>query len=310
MRNVFGAKFVVAGVMKMHGGAQKLVYKIDCTNGFSCVLYVWDVTKNYFEEEIAGNTTHSQSYGSNLFEVNNRYLTAHSIRTPVLYNLNQERSRYPFDYALVEYTGGQSAEAYFSHGDTQVKDTVFLKLGDMISEMHADESNIYGKPNQTSPNEEQCHLIHFVSAEAHLSYASEHVDTIRKNRDKLVDISNRLAAKIEPRNRYGYIHGELGPNHVIILENLEPCLIDIEGAGFFDIEYEHSFMKFRFGELYQYLGNERLDPDRMLFYQYHHHLSLIAAGLKLVHREYPDQQTARNIAEYHTMRALQFLESY
>lgn len=30
-------------------------------------------------------------------------------------------------------------------------------------------------------------------------------------------------------------------------------------------------------------------------------------GLKLIHRGYPDQQTARGIADYHTERALQFI---
>lgn len=142
-----------------------------------------------------------------------------------------------------------------------------------------------------------------------LSYASEYIDVIRRNQGKLLDMLYNLESKIEPRSRYGYIHGELGPNHVLVTDQLEPCLIDIEGAGFYDIEHEHSFMEFRFGDFYRYLKNDNLDVNRKLFYQYHHHLSLISAGLKLVHRGYPDQQTAKGITDYHTRRALQFIES-
>ncbi|AIQ58252.1 phosphotransferase [Paenibacillus borealis] len=308
MGKVFGTGYSVAMVTKMHGGAQKVVYKIDCTNGFSCVLYVWDITMNYFQEEIANQYTNAQSYGSELFEINNRYLTGHSIRTPILYDLNKERNHYNFDYALVEYVAGQDAEAYFNHPDARVKDTIFQRLGDMITGMHAGESGIYGKPNQAESNTEQCHLLQFENAKIQLSYASEYIDVIRENQGKLLDMLHNLESQIEPRSRYGYIHGELGPNHVLVTDHLEPCLIDIEGAEFYDIEHEHSFMEFRFGDFYRYLKNDHLDVNRKLFYQYHHHLSLISAGLKLVQRGYPDQQTAKGISDYHTRRALQFIE--
>ncbi|WP_246354181.1 phosphotransferase family protein [Paenibacillus phytohabitans] len=309
VEKVFGTSYAVAMVTKMHGGAQKVVYKIDCTNGFSCVLYVWDITMNYFQQEIAGQNTNAQSYGSEQFEINNRYLLEHSIRTPALYDMNKDRNPYDFDYALVEYVAGQAAEAYFSHSDSRVKDTIFQRLGDMITGMHAGESEIYGKPDQTEHDTGQCHLIQLQNAIIQLTYASEYIDVIRRNQGKLLDMLYKLESRVEPRRRYGYIHGELGPNHVLVTDQLEPCLIDIEGAGFYDIEHEHSFMEFRFGDFYRFLKNDNLDVNRKLFYQYHHHLSLISAGLKLAQRGYPDQQTAKGISDYHTRRALQFIES-
>lgn len=309
VEKVFGTSYCVAMVTKMHGGAQKVVYKIDCTNGFTCVLYVWDITMNYFQEEIVNQNTNVQSYGSEQFEINNRYLLEQSIRTPALYDMNMDRNPYDFDYALVEYVTGQAAEAYFNHSDSRVKDTIFQRLGDMITGMHAGESDIYGKPDQTERSSGQCHLIQLQNAIIQLSYASEYIDVIRRNQGKLLDMLYKLESRVERRSRYGYIHGELGPNHVLVTDQLEPCLIDIEGAGFYDIEHEHSFMEFRFGDFYRYLKNDNLDVNRKLFYQYHHHLSLISAGLKLVQRGYPDQQTAKGISDYHTRRALQFIES-
>lgn len=89
----------------------------------------------------------------------------------------------------------------------------------------------------------------------------------------------------------------------------EPLLfdIDIEGARFFDLEHEHSFLEFRFGEFYRYLRNNNLDHDRMTFYRYCHHLSLISGGLKLLHRQFPDQHFARSLAEHHSRCAIQMV---
>ncbi|MHA6532171.1 phosphotransferase [Paenibacillus sp. BAC0078] len=308
MVKVFGAGYSIANVVKMHGGAQKVVYKIDCTNGFSCVMYVWDLTMNYFQEEIANNHINAQSFGSELFEINNRYLIEHSIQTPVLYDLNKERNRYTFDYALVEYVAGQKAEDYFHHSDLRVKDEVFQQLGDMIAGMHAGERSTYGKANHSGNNTGQCHLAQLENAKLQLFYASRHIDSIRENHSKLLDKLHELESGIEPRSRYGFIHGELGPDHVLVTDHLEPILIDIDGAEFFDIEHEHSFLEFRFGDFYRYLKQDNLDPNRMLFYKFHHHLSLISGGLKLIHRGYPDQQLAKDIADYNCKCALEFIK--
>lgn len=292
----------------MHGGAQKVVYKVDCSNGFSCVLYVWDLTMNYFQEEIEDDISNVQSFGSNLFELNNKFLIEHSIRTPALYDLNKERNRYTFDYALVEYIAGQEAEAYFNHTDSRVKDNVFQQLGDMITRMHANQRNVYGKLQHCENSRRPCHLIQLENAKLQLAYASQHIEGIRVNQTKLLDTLYELESRIEPREQYGFIHGELGPNHVLVTDELEPYLIDVEGAEFYDIEHEHSFLEFRFGDFYRYLKNDHLDLNRMLFYKYHHHISLVSAGLKLLHRGYPDQQTAQDITDYNYRCAMQFIE--
>ncbi|MDI6680339.1 aminoglycoside phosphotransferase family protein, partial [Bacillus wiedmannii] len=107
---------------------------------------------NYFQEEIANGDIHEQSYSSDLFELNNKYLIQQGIQTPILYDLNKERNRYPYDYALVEYVHGQKAEVYFQHSDSYVKDKVFQRIGDMLTGMHANERNTHGKANQSGIN--------------------------------------------------------------------------------------------------------------------------------------------------------------
>ncbi|MNB96342.1 Phosphotransferase enzyme family protein [compost metagenome] len=307
---VLGSSYTVSGVSRMHGGAQKVVYKIDCTNGFSSVLYVWDLSMNFFQQEIEQNTLGAGSYGSGLFASGNRFLKEHSIRTPALYNLNNDRTDYTFDYALVEYIDGQKAEAYFSHPDPEVKEQVLRQVGALVTAMHGIKRDTFGAPEQPDRghNTGQCHLVLQDNAKLQLAYAVQYIDLINTNKEKLLDKLVELAARISPRTEYGLIHDELGPDHLLVNERLEPYLIDIEGVRFFDIEHEHSFLEFRFGEYYRYLQNDSLDPDRMRFYRFHHHIALISAGLKLLHRGYPDQHFSRNLSRYHTELAMRYIE--
>ncbi|QSF47842.1 phosphotransferase [Paenibacillus tianjinensis] len=260
MGQVFGSSCVVSGVSRMHGGAQKVVYKVNCTNGFSCVLYVWDLPMNFFQQEIEQNTINAGSYGSGLFASSNRFLKEHSIRTPALYDLNNERMDYTFDYALVEYIDGQKAEAYFSHPDPEVKEHVLQQVGTLVTAMHNIKRNTFGAPEQhrnvRKPG--QCHLVLQDNAKQQLAYAVQYIDLINTNIEKLLD--------------------------------------------------KHSFLEFRLGEYYRYLKNDSLDPDRMRFYRFHHHIALISAGLKLLHRGFPDQQFSRNLSRYHTELAMRYIE--
>lgn len=67
---------------------------------------------------------------------------------------------------------------------------------------------------------------------------------IRKNDERLLEKLCELEAAIQPRDLYSFIHGELGPDHIWIDHAMQPCLIDIEGAGFFDLEMSIAFWSF------------------------------------------------------------------
>lgn len=178
----------------------------------------------------------------------------------------------------------------------------------MLTGMHANERYTYGKVNQGGIKTDKCHQLQMKNAKIDLIYACHHIDCIRARHSKILDTLYELESKIEPRSRYGFIHGELGPDHILINQRLEPYLIDIEGAHFFDIEHEHSFLQLRFGNYYPYLKNDTLDPNRMLFYLFHHHISLTSGGLKLLHRGFPDQQFAKDLTDHHYRAVLRFIE--
>ena len=69
----------------------------------------------------------------------------------------------------------------------------------------------------------------------------------------------RLAAAIRPRSDYRLIHGELGPDHVLVDGRGRPVIIDIEGLMYFDVEWEHVFVRLRFQEDYRFLHRDGVD---------------------------------------------------
>src|SRR5690606_22537155 len=238
VKMVFGTGFTVSNVTQMHGGAQKVVYKIDFDNGYTCVLYAWDLALNYFKKEIENEDLHSRSYGGDLFEQNNKLLTEIGIPTPALYDLNRERSRYPFDYALVEYVEGKKLDAYINQTDKEANYELFQQVGNMVGKMHANERDIFGKVNEIRNDIKQCHELQMQKSKADLRYISQYIDNFKINHNKLLEKLQELESRITYRNRYGFTHGELGPDHFIVNNKLVPYVIDIEGAEFFDIEYE------------------------------------------------------------------------
>jgi hypothetical protein len=56
---------------------------------------------------------------------------------------------------------------------------------------------------------------------------------------------------------------------------------------YFDPEWEHVFLRLRFGRDYRFLGASGLDPDRLRLYQLAMHLSLVAGPLRLLDGDFP-----------------------
>ncbi|MBB3126419.1 hypothetical protein FHS19_001073 [Paenibacillus rhizosphaerae] len=306
---VFGSGYAISRITRLNGGAQKVVYQLDFLNGFSCMLYVWDLSMNYFREEIEDSDHDMRSYGADLFDENNRILTQLGIPTPELYDLNQEHREYAFDYALVERIDGSKAEDYFAQPDTTDKQRLFRRIGEMAARMHDCVRDVHGRPGQNKPPRKSCQQELGDNAVRQIAYAASYLPEIAAAKEGLMSVLQEFSSRIHPRTSYGLIHGELGPDHILVNPNLEPYLIDIEGVTYFDIEHEHSFLEFRFGEYYRYFRQDHLDPDRMAFYRLHHHISLIGGGLKLLHRGFPDRPFAQGIVDHHLKCALQYVHN-
>ncbi|NUP53804.1 MAG: phosphotransferase, partial [Catenulispora sp.] len=125
-------------------------------------------------------------------------------------------------------------------------------------------------------------------------------------RAALTDLLHTLAARIAPRSRIGLIHGELGPDHVLVAPDGAPVLIDIEGLMYFDIEWEHVFVRMRFGPHYDRLRRDDLDEHRLRLYQLAMHIDLVAGPLRIADGDHPERQWFLDLADHHLQKALEF----
>jgi hypothetical protein len=168
---------------------------------------------------------------------------------------------------------------------------VLGRLAETLRVMHGHTSAEFGFPGHTAAE--------FVVERGRraLAEAAVRVPLIAARQQALADtLSSRFAA-IGPRQRYGVIHEELGPDHVLVDDAGRPVLIDIEGTMVFDIEWEHAFLELRFGPLYPMLRTLPLDEARMRLCRLTHHLSLVAGPLLLIDGDFPRPDSMREIAE-------------
>jgi hypothetical protein len=151
-----------------------------------------------------------------------------------------------------------------------------------------------------------CERIMLDRALAQLTEIAGHDRRAAGAQGRLEQALHSLAEPVGLREAAALVHGELGPDHVLLDRRGEPVLIDIEGAMYFDVEVEHVWMRMRFGEHYAKLSRGGLDEDRLRFYQLCMHLDRVAGPLRIAGTSHPEREWFRGVAEHHLKRALQF----
>jgi hypothetical protein len=154
---------------------------------------------------------------------------------------------------------------------------------------------------------DSCEQLVLARADEDLAEAAERDPRIGSAAASLHERLQELAARVAPRTRHGLIHGELGPDHVLVDASGHPVLIDVEGLMFFDVEWEHVFLELRFGDQYPVLSRPGLDPARLGLYRLAMRLSLVAGPLRLLDGDFPHPTLMREIAEHNAKEALALL---
>lgn len=316
VRDGLGSARRVDTVARLRGGTKKGVYRLTLDDGSTVVAYVWSPEENLWPARSGGrgdsvDDPFSDASGSHLFEAATTTLAAVGVRTPEVYLLDRGRSRYPADIALVEDFPGDNLERRLAADPATAARTVAC-LGEVLTVMHDHRADRFGKVAAVTgrshaplPERSSVRVV-LDRALADLAEAAGRDERIARDRVRLADLAYQLAEVVEPGTSYGLIHGELGPDHVLVDGDGAPVLIDIEGTMFFDVEWEHVFLRIRFGEHYHLLHSDGLDERRLRFYQLAQHLSLIAGPLRLLDGDFPDRAFALAIAAHHTERALSF----
>lgn len=298
----------VRGISRLRGGSKKGVYRLSLDDGTTTIAYVWADNENYWPAEQNEPEPFSPGSGIDLFEVAHRRLRGLQIRTPRIREIDRSQRDYPADIAVVEDVPGDNLEALLQE-NPQAAQPIVGRLAEAVEKMHVDTAPGFGKVALIDAGSagRSCEQVVLDRAFRHLGEAAARDERIAAARGGLEQALFALAGGVRPRAHFGLIHGELGPDHVLVDRLGDPVLIDIEGMMFFDVEWEHVFLKIRFGEYYRWFDRPGLDRQRLRFYELAMRLSLVAGPLRILDGDFPDRAGMAEIAEHNLRRALAFL---
>lgn len=316
VRAAYGPRRRLVRMTRLTGGSKKGVYRLTFNDAATSILYLWSPAENYWPDGGRGGADHTDPFaegsGFELFDASHARLSSLGVSVPRLHLLDNCKDLYPAALALVEDVRGGTLEDLFGRNPRRAE-PVLGPLNAALGTMHQQRSPAIGKLTCTAAGadvpgpDRSCVQIVLDRALGDLDDAATQIDRVAAERDRLAEAALALAGQVRPRTEHALIHGELGPDHVLIRDDGQPVLIDIEGAMFFDVEWEHAFMRLRFGPHYGRLRPGGLDEERLRFYTLALHLSLIAGPLRLLAGDYPDREPFLRIIESNTDRALSFL---
>ncbi|MEU4098664.1 phosphotransferase [Streptomyces sp. NPDC026673] len=315
-RAALGAGHRLVSVSRLRGGSKKGVYRLAFDDDSTAIVYIWADEENYWptaRSDADADDDHADPFspasGLALFEAAHRHLAGLGIRTPRLRLADRSRSYYPADIAVVEDVPGDNLETRLRQDPRGVAATM-ARLAEALGAMQRHDGPRFGKvaliDRGGGSEGGSCERVVLDRALDDLAEAAARDPRMTRARDGLESTVRRLAAAVRSRSRYGLIHGELGPDHVLVDRHGQPVLVDIEGLMFFDVEWEHAFLRLRFGEHYRWLDRDGLDERRLRFYTLAMHLSLVAGPLRLLDGDFPDRDVMRGIAEHNLREALAF----
>ncbi|MGC4997894.1 phosphotransferase [Streptomyces sp. DT195] len=297
VREGLGPGCRVTGVERLRGGSKKGVYRLTLTGTCApptVIAYSWAPQENFWPS--VPTDPLAPASGLAPFLAAHHTLHAAGARTPHLLYASE-----PDDLALVEDIPGDTLETAFTTDPPRAAKAL-AGLGETLDHMAAHTSP---RPGHTSSaTSEQLTLTR---ALRDLTEASARDTGISAARPALSGRLRELHAAVTPRTSYSLVHGELGPDHVLLDADARPVLIDIEGLTHFDPEHEHAFLRLRFGPHYATLARPTLDPTRLALHTLALHLSLVAGPLRLLDGDFPHREAMRSIAEHNTREALRLV---
>jgi aminoglycoside phosphotransferase (APT) family kinase protein len=300
LAETFGQTCHLERVEVFKAGARKQVYFLDLTlPNMRCAMYIWHDLNNYFTEREAFETQ-SDTQAPLLFNANLALFERLGIRTPNVYRFGQLETGYAF--ALIEYISAKNFTAFSQSASPEARDTVLKRIGSMLLTLNNEQRPFPGTVlAEASLQFVPCSDGILERALLELRVSASHHAVVAQHFERIDTKLRTMSSELQPRTSYRLIHGELGPEHILIAqENDEPCFIDIEGAHFFDVEAEHALLSYRFGlDLYQtYFQRDDLDQDRMRFYRFALLVSFVFAGSRFLAKNFHDQEWAQGLFDH------------
>ncbi|GCD92561.1 aminoglycoside phosphotransferase [Embleya hyalina] len=310
VRAALGGGRRLAGVERLTGGTRKGVYRLTMDDATSAIAYLWEDSENYWpahegDDDVAD--PFSPGVGLDLFEAAHARLATLGLRVPEIHLVDRDRAHHPADLAIVEDFPGEDLMTRFERDPRAVEPTM-ARLVEALAAMRAHRAPTYGKvaliDGGGTARGTSCEGVVLDFALRNLAEAAGRDPRIAAARDRLDERLHELASAVRPRAEYSVIHGELGLDHVLVDRDGNPVLIDIEDLMYFDVEWEHVFLRIRLHDHYRRVAADDLDEDRLALYMLAQRLSLTAGPLRLLDGDFPDRKFMRDIAEHNLNEAL------
>lgn len=291
---VFGEEYELASMERILGGAQKHTYLAKCTNGFEFIIYQWGSETTYLEN--FGENSVFCSSSAKLFQSNNELMRTHGVLTPKLFYMDRTRSECDYDYAFVEYICGHDMD-YIIEKEPHRLQKVLESLRVSINKLHSIKSEVPGQIDRMQEMDFDLISFELEQLRQNSDYLKEHDKEYFDYYVQVETKATECANQLKNREEYTFIHGELGPNHVIVDKDDNAYLIDIEGAKFYDVEEELSFLDIRFDKM---LGtiDDAADEQRMYFYHLGHCLGNLQGAVELKQQGYYDMDDVNGMIEF------------
>ncbi|MFG3047517.1 aminoglycoside phosphotransferase family protein [Streptomyces sp. NPDC048241] len=297
VRVALGSRCRVTGVERLRGGSKKGVYRLALTGTGApptVIAYSWAPQENFWPSVPTDPLTPASGLAP--FLAAHHTLNAAGARTPHL--LHASESADHADLALVEDVPGDTLERAFTTDPPRAAKAL-AELSFTLDRMSA-----HTAPHPARTPASTSEALTLTRALSDLAEAAARDPRVSEAQPALSDRLHALHAAVTPRTAYSLVHGELGPDHVLLTPDAHPVLIDIEGLLHFDPEHEHAFLRLRFGPHYAKLARPSLDPARLALHTLALHLSLVAGPLRLLDGDFPHRDAMRGIAEHNTREAL------
>jgi hypothetical protein len=307
--DVFGTDRRLSKLDRLAVATKKGVYRLTLDDDTTAMLYVWHPDENFWPTRDDGDEF-GDPYGLEAYVAcKDRYDEA-GVRTADTYAVDNSHRHYPADVAVVEHLPNGTLEELLDR-DPANAGPALDELAGFLAAMRALRSPEHGRiariAGETADQGRPPQQVVFEQALRNLDESASSVPAIAAAHDR---ITTQLYARLDavaPRAEFSLVHGELGPDHVLLDRDGRPALVDLEGSHFTDAESEHVFVRMRFGEHYRHLRVDGLDQDRLELYQMAMWLSLVAGPLRMVDGDHPEREFMREIATANTARLLDAL---
>jgi Phosphotransferase enzyme family len=310
--DVFGTDRRLVDLRRIDVATKKGVYRMMLDDATEAILYVWHPDENYWPDRTRADDQYGDPCGLDAYVTCKARYDEAGARTADSIAIDSSRRHYPADLAVVEYLPNGTLDDLIARDPTAAQPALAELAGFLrgMSRVHHHQHGRVASIASGAANQEQPpHELVLAQAVRDLDEAAAVVPALAEVSVQIKDRLHERVSAVLPRADYSLVHGELGPDHVMLDRSGRPVIVDLEGTQFVDIESEHVFCRMRFGAFYDALRIDGLDDARMTLYELAMHLSLVAGPMRMVDGDHPERDFMREIATANTRRILDDLKA-